>query len=94
MKGRCYSAFDDPGDTFYVVKTGLVELFTHDHGGSKITLAKCEPGHFFGELSLSDGGARTATAVALEDSALLALSREKLLIFLEQNPSAAINMLS
>lgn len=86
--------FGDPGDTFYVVKTGLVELFTHDHGGSKIVLAKCGPGNFFGELSLFDGGARTATALALEDSALLVLSREKLIKFLEQNPSAAINMIT
>ncbi|MBK9924678.1 MAG: DUF1003 domain-containing protein [Anaerolineales bacterium] len=92
--GQVLFRFGDPGDTFYVVKTGLVELFTHDHGGNKITLAKCEPGHFFGELSLFDGGARTATAVALEDSALLVLSREKLISFLEQNPSAAIDMLT
>jgi len=86
--------FGDPGDAFYVVKTGLVELFTHDHGGAKIVLTKCGPGDFFGELSLLDGGARTATAVALEDSALLVLSREKLLLFLEQNPSAATDMLA
>jgi len=92
--GQVLFRFGDPGDTFYVVKTGMVELFTHDHGGSKITLAKCEPGHFFGELAMFDGGARTATAVALEDSALLVLSREKLISFLEQNPSAAIGMLT
>jgi len=92
--GQVLFHFGDPGDTFYVVKTGSVELFTHDHGGSKITLAKSEPRNFFGELSLFDGGARTATAVALEDSALLMLSRDKLISFLEQNPSAAINMLA
>jgi len=93
-EGQVLFRFGDPGDTFYVVKTGLVELFTHDHGGSKIVLAKCGPGNFFGELSLFDGGARTATALALEDSALLVLSREKLIKFLEQNPSAAINMIT
>jgi uncharacterized membrane protein len=93
-EGQVLFHFGDPGDTFYVVRTGMVELYTRDHGGNKITLAKCGPGHFFGELSLFDGGARTATAVALEDSALLVLSREKLISFLEQNPSAAINMLT
>jgi len=92
--GQVLFRFGDPGDTFYVVKTGLVELSTHDHGGSKIVLAKCGPESFFGELSLFDGGARTATAMALEDSTLLVLSREKLISFLEKNPSAAINMIT
>jgi len=92
-EGQVLFRFGDPGDAFYVVKTGQMELFTLDHGGSKITLAICGPESFFGELSLFDGGARTATAVALEDSALLVLSREKLLLFLEQNPTAAMNML-
>jgi len=92
--GHVLFRFGDPGDTFYVVKTGLVELSTQDHGGSKIVLAICGPESFFGELSLFDGGARTATATALEDSALLVLSRDKLITFLEQNPSAAINMIT
>jgi CRP/FNR family cyclic AMP-dependent transcriptional regulator len=92
-EGQVLFHFGDPGDTFYVVKTGLVELFTHDHSGTKISLVKCGPGNFFGELSLFDGGARTATAMALEDSALLMLSRENLISFLEKNPAAAISMI-
>jgi len=92
--GQVLFHFGDPGEAFYVVKTGQVELYVNDHGGGKITLMKCGPGNFFGELSLFDGGARTATAVALEDSALLMLSREKLIAFLEQNPAAAIGMIN
>jgi len=91
--GQVLFYFGDPGDTFYLVKTGSIELSTRDHGGSKIMLAKCGPGNFFGELSLFDGGARTATAAALEDSQLLVLNRENLNLFLEQNPSAALDML-
>ncbi len=94
QQGQVLFRFGDPGDTFYLVKTGQVELFTHDHGGSKITLALCDAGHFFGELSLFDGGSRTATAVALADSELLILSRENLIRFLEKNPVAAIDMLT
>ena len=92
--GQVLFQFGDPGDAFYLVKTGYVELFTHDHGGTKITLTICGPGNFFGELSLFDGGARTATAAALEDTHLLVLNRERLITFLEQNPSAAIDMLT
>lgn len=93
QQGQVLFHFGDPGDTFYLVKTGYVELYTKDHGGSKIMLTKCGPGNFFGELSLFDGGSRTATAMALEDSLLLVLNRENLNLFLEQNPSAAIDML-
>ena len=93
QEGQVLFHFGDPGDTFYLVKTGCVELFTRDHGGSKITLTTCGPGSFFGELSLFDGGSRTATAIVLEDSQLLVLNRENLNLFLEQNPSAALDML-
>lgn len=93
-QGQVLFHFGDPGDCFYVVQAGAVELFTHDHGGSKITLDRCGPENMFGELSLLDGGARTATAAALEDSTLLVLSRDKLIAFLHQNPSAAIHMLA
>jgi CRP/FNR family cyclic AMP-dependent transcriptional regulator len=93
-KGEILFRFGDHGDSFYVVQSGMMELFVHDHGGGKISLTKCGEGHFFGELSLFDGGPRTATAVALEDTTMLALSREKLMKFLEQNPSAAMNMIT
>lgn len=86
--------FGDPGDCLYVVQSGAVELFIRDHGGSKITLDRCNSEDLFGELSLLDGGARTATAVALEDSTLLVLSRHDLMSFLQKNPSAATRMLA
>lgn len=93
-KGQTLYHFGEPGDRFYVVKSGAVELFTRDHGGSKIVLDRCGPDHFFGELALFDGGARSATAVALEDSSLMVLSRDNLIAFLQKHPSAAIHMLT
>lgn len=86
--------FGDPGDRFYLVESGRVELFSLDHGGAKITLDTCGPEQFFGELSLFDGGARTATAMALEAGSLLVLSRDNLLGFLRHHPSTAIHMLT
>src|SRR5689334_20338452 len=57
----------DPGDALYVVKQGEVEIsFTNDTG-DKIVLERARPGDFFGEVSLLDGGPRTATAVVTED---------------------------
>jgi uncharacterized membrane protein len=71
-----------------------VELFVKDNTGSKIVLALCGPGEVFGELSLFDGGARTATATPIEDSDLLMLDREDLLSFLRKYPDAALDLLT
>jgi CRP-like cAMP-binding protein len=48
-----------PGGTFYVILEGAAKATR----GSK-TLGRLEPGDFFGEISLLDGGPRTATVTA------------------------------
>lgn len=84
----------EPGDSLYIVTAGRIELFVKDMTGTKIILTVCEPGEVFGELSLFDGGARTASAIALEDSELLVLDRQDLVQFLRRNPDAALDFLS
>ncbi|HVT02819.1 MAG TPA: DUF1003 domain-containing protein [Thermoanaerobaculia bacterium] len=84
----------EPGDTLYIVTSGRVELFVKDTTGTKITLMVCHAGDVFGELSLFDGGARTASAYALEDSEVLTLDRPDLLEFVRRTPDAAIDMLA
>lgn len=84
----------EPGDEMYIVGTGSVELFVKDNTGTKIVLTVCDPGVVFGELSLFDGGARTASAVCLEDATLLVLDRDNLLAFLRRHPDAALDLLT
>ncbi len=84
----------EPGESLYIVGTGSVELFVKDNTGTKIILAVCGPGEIFGELSLFDGGARTASAVCLEESELLVLDRADLLTFLHRHPDAALDLLT
>jgi uncharacterized membrane protein len=84
----------EPGDSLYIVGSGSVELFVKDNTGAKIVLTVCEPGEVFGELSLFDGGARTATAVCVEPATLLVLDRDDLLSFLRRHPDAALDLLS
>ena len=84
----------EPGDSLYIVTAGRIELFVKDMTGAKIILTVCEPGEVFGELSLFDGGARTASAIALEDSDVLVLDRQDLVQFLRRNPDAALDFLA
>jgi uncharacterized membrane protein len=92
--GEKIFGFGEPGDSMYIVGTGAVELYVKDNVGTKITLTTCGPGELFGELSLFDGGARTANAVCLEETTLFVLDRDDLLAFLRQQPDAALDLLT
>jgi CRP/FNR family transcriptional regulator, cyclic AMP receptor protein len=92
-KGDVLFRFGEPGDRMFMVRHGSVEIFAQDTMGQKIVLEIAEPGGQFGELALFDGGARTATAVALEDGEVLSLDREDLLGYVRRHPEAGLDML-
>lgn len=57
----------DPGDALFIVVDGAVKItIPPDDGSEPAILTTIGPGGFFGELSLLDGAARSATAVALD----------------------------
>ena len=94
VAGDTVFSIGEPGDSMYIVGSGSVELSVKDNVGAKIVLATAGPGEQFGELSLLDGGARTASAIAIEDSMLLMLDREDLLEFLRHHPDASLDLLA
>ena len=79
----------DPGDSLYVVRSGAVELFFKNDTGERIVLATVTPGHFFGEISLLDGGARTASAVAIQNVEAVVVDRGDLAELIRLQPGAA-----
>jgi len=84
----------EPGDAMFIVHTGKVDLFVKDKAGQKILLHTAEAGEFFGELSLLDGGSRTATAAVTEAGTLFMIDREDLQQLFRKRPDAALDMLS
>ena len=48
-----------PGGTFFIIVEGEVRVVRGDR-----TIARAGPGEFFGEISLLDGGPRTASVIA------------------------------
>jgi CRP-like cAMP-binding protein len=84
----------DPGTTLYLIETGEVKLTVTAENGKEVTLALLGPGAFFGELSLLDGGPRSANAVARVDCTLGVLDREHLLRVLAEHPPANASLLS
>lgn len=84
----------DPGNAMYIVRSGEVEIFVKNDQGEKIVLETSQPGDIFGEISLLDGGSRTAWVVALSETELLRLDREHFEDYVRQYPPAALNLLS
>ncbi|MCB9554399.1 MAG: cyclic nucleotide-binding domain-containing protein [Myxococcales bacterium] len=63
----------DKGWTCYLILIGEVQVVTErGDGGEAGVLATLEVGEMFGEVSLIDGGARSATCVAGPEGALVA----------------------
>lgn len=93
-KGATIFSFGDVGDTLYIVRDGTVQVFVENYEGTKIILGENTRGDIFGEISLLDGGPRTATAVATEDAELFALERQDLLDLITKHPHAAMDLLT
>lgn len=84
----------DPGDSLYVVRSGEVELFFKNDTGHKIVVETARTGDFFGEVSLMDGGPRTASAVVVHDLEALVVDRGDLDEFFRLRPEASLDLLA
>ena len=73
---------DDPGECLYLIRSGRVRIFLPNEDGREITLRLYGPGEVFGELSLLDGGPRTASAEAIEAVDAVLLFRDDFLALL------------
>src|SRR6476661_8687231 len=80
---------DQTGGTLYIVQSGQVELSIVDDDEEKLVLEMLESGDFFGELSLLDGGSRSATATATQRTDTLVLERHEFLDLMLQKPHMA-----
>ena len=80
---------DQLGGTLYIVRAGQVELSIVDDDGEKLILELLESGDFFGELSLLDGGTRSASATATQRTDVLVLERHEFLDLMLQKPHMA-----
>ena len=93
-KDKIIFSYGDPGDSMYVVISGVVEIFFKNDTGERILLETAHDGHFFGEISMLDGGARTASAIVTEDLVALVVDRGDLDEFLKIKPQAAMDILA
>ena len=83
----------DSGDTCYVVRTGSVSIRREHMDGRTLALAELRSGAIFGELSMFGRETRSATAEALEPTALLAILSGDFRRVIRSSPDIALTML-
>jgi len=80
------------GSYAYLILSGSVEV-SKKVGEEKLVLSRLVKGNIFGEMSLVDDKPRSATIVALEDTEVRVITRDRFESMLEQNPRAVIPLL-
>jgi len=76
------------GDTFYIIKTGAVDI--HVLIGDKDTVVRTlKDNEFFGEMSLLTGEPRTATVKISKNAELLVLTKEDFVDLIKKEPELA-----
>ncbi len=91
--GEVIFSAGDPGDGFYVIENGRVQIIASFAGTEPRVLATITAGDFFGEMAVLDDAPRSATAKAETDTRATFLSRDELLELLERRPRLALNLI-
>ncbi|HEY7659170.1 MAG TPA: cyclic nucleotide-binding domain-containing protein [Actinomycetota bacterium] len=89
MEGAKIVRYGDVGEIFYVILEGEAKVLN----SSGRVVNRLLPGDFFGEISLLDGGPRTASVVAETPMTMLALSRKDFAAALRDEPKVAVRLL-
>jgi small-conductance mechanosensitive channel/CRP-like cAMP-binding protein len=79
----------EPGDSFYIIKGGRVDVIVEKSTGERAVVATLGPGNFFGEMSLLTGAVRTASIDVKEDAEFIVIEKESFGSTLAQNPAIA-----
>jgi CRP-like cAMP-binding protein len=93
-RGQVVFTAGDPGGALIVVVSGRVKVVVRSADGGELTLTIIEPGGVLGEVSVADGGPRSADAEALEECQLLLVPREAVGDICTRVPSVAQALLA
>jgi CRP/FNR family transcriptional regulator, cyclic AMP receptor protein len=88
-EGTVLARSGEPGEEFYLILDGAarVEISTRKR-------ARLQPGQYFGEMSLLDGGPRSATVVADTPLRLLVIKRGDFATLLREAPELTQSLLA
>jgi CRP-like cAMP-binding protein len=85
---------DEPGKHAYVMMSGVVRVTTVDQDHQEVLVD--EPGHgdFFGFASMLEDSPHQTTAIAMEETVCLEVSRDDIAVLVQRKPMAGMDMLT
>jgi CRP/FNR family transcriptional regulator, cyclic AMP receptor protein len=90
---RIYKAGDEGGQA-YVVLSGRVRVSAVDEDQQEVVVEQPSKGEFFGFASMLEQTPHQTTAIALEESSCLEVSRKDIAILLQRKPHAGMDLLT
>ena len=94
QRGEVIFHQDDPGDRLHFVADGMVKISITSQDGRENDIALLSQGDCFGEMSVLNGGSRSATAIAVEPTETMTLLGDDFLAFLHQYCEVAIQIIA
>ena len=82
------------GSALFAIAEGKVKISRSSGDDKEVILAILNESDFFGEMSLLDGMARSATVTAVEDSKLFIIQRPEFLELLTKYPDVSVALLT
>jgi CRP/FNR family cyclic AMP-dependent transcriptional regulator len=92
QKGDVIFCEFEPGDTFYLIQSGRVQI-VKIFGEIEKTVAILQPGEVFGEMAILEEAPRSATAIALDQVTALEFNQENFEVLMQGNPQIALTLL-
>lgn len=93
LAGERVFDINEHSDRMYILVSGRVGISINPAPSVKKFIAELEPGECFGEMSMLDDMARSATVHVLEDSRVLSLEKARLRALIIRYPELALGML-
>src|SRR5580692_301528 len=84
----------EPGRHAYVMMSGAVRVTTVDRDHQEVLVDEPRDGEFFGFASMLEDTPHQTTALAMEETTCVEVSREDIAALLQQKPMAGMDMLT
>ena len=91
-KGRMIFCEYEPGNNFYLIQEGRVQI-TKVMGHIEKAIDILHPGELFGEMAILEEAPRSASAVALDEVKVLEFNRANFEVLMKGNPQIALTLL-
>jgi len=93
-RGRVFYRPEDPGERLFLLRQGRVQIYRISPEGKKLVIATLGPGALFGEMALLGQQMHNAFAEAMEDCAIMVMSRADLERLMLNDPTIGRRILT